>query len=520
MNGTSTEDQDRPVVAVANRLPVHHGDNGWELSPGGLVTALRPVMATHPGAWVGWDGGTKGLPPTLPDSGVRLVPIGLSAAQVRNYYHGFANATLWPLLHNAIEKPRFERAWWYAYRDVNALFGERAAASLDEQPDAIAWVHDYQLMLVPQLIRERRGGQPTGFFLHVPWPSPDIFARLPWREQILTGLLGADVVAFHTDEYRANFLRSCARLLRDDDIEVRGDSVVLPDGRAVTTATAPISIDAAEFTQHAIEPETDNDIRLLAEQFRDRTLLLGVDRLDYTKGIIERLLAVEMLLERNPGFRTSLSFLQIAVPSRDDVREYRQLRSTVEQHVGRINGLYTEPGSDVPVHYLYRGLSQQQLAAYYALADALLVTPLIDGMNLVCKEYVTVQNARGGSGVLLLSEFTGAADELPQAVHCNPFDVEGLSYRIEYALGLTADTRRAAIGPMAAHVRDHDVYRWVSDQLAEITKAAAAVSRLPADRAASPCRACGGGAPCPGHWPAAAGRPRARRAPGWRTPRR
>ena len=153
-----------------------------------------------------------------------------------------------------------------------------------------------------------------------------------------------------------------------------------------------------------------------------------------------------MLLERNPGFRTSLSFLQIAVPSRDDVREYRQLRSTVEQHVGRINGLFTEPGSDVPVHYLYRGLSQQQLAAYYALADALLVTPLIDGMNLVCKEYVTVQNARGGSGVLLLSEFTGAADELPQAVHCNPFDVEGLSYRIEYALGLTADTRRAAIG--------------------------------------------------------------------------
>ena len=288
----------------------------------------------------------------------------------------------------------------------------------------------------------------------------------------------------------------------------------------MTTATAPISIDVAEFTRHATEPETDNDIHVLAEQFRDRTLLLGVDRLDYTKGIIERLLAVEMLLERNPGFRTSLSFLQIAVPSRDDVREYRQLRSTVEQHVGRINGLYTEPGSDVPVHYLYRGLSQQQLAAYYALADALLVTPLIDGMNLVCKEYVTVQNARGGSGVLLLSEFTGAADELPQAVHCNPFDVEGLSYRIEYALGLTADTRRAAIGPMAAHVRDHDVYRWVSDQLAEITKAAAAVSRLPADRAASPCRACGGGALCPGHWPAAAGRPRARRAPGWRTPRR
>jgi len=457
------------VVAVANRLPVNHGDKGWELSPGGLVTALRPVMATHPGAWVGWDGGTKGMPATLPDSSVRLLPIGLNAAQVRNYYHGFANATLWPLLHNAIEKPRFERSWWFTYRDVNSVFAERAVAALDEHPDAIAWVHDYQLMLVPQLIRARGGAAPVGFFLHVPWPSPGIFARLPWREQILAGLLGADVVSFHTDEYRGNFLRSCARVLSGSGVEVRGSSVVLPDGRAVATVTAPISIDAAEFARYATDPETTTDIAGLAEQFRARRLLLGVDRLDYTKGIVERLLAVELLLERNPELRTGLTFLQIAVPSRDDVREYRQLRSAVEQHVGRINGRYTEPGSDVPVHYLYRGLDQQQLTAYYALADGLLVTPLIDGMNLVCKEYVIVQQALGGSGALILSEFTGAADELPQAVLCNPFDVEGLSYRIEHALGLPAGARREALATMAEHVRTHDVYRWVSGQLAEIT---------------------------------------------------
>jgi len=452
------------VVAVANRLPVQHGEDGWELSPGGLVTALRPVMATHPGAWVGWDGGTKGMPPTLPDSGVRLLPIGLSATQVRNYYHGFANATMWPLLHNAIEKPRFERSWWYTYRDVNAIFADRALSALDGQPDAIAWVHDYHLMLVPQLIRSRQPDQPIGYFLHVPWPSPDIFARLPWREQILVGLLGADVVAFHTEEYRANFLRSCARQLGGSGIEVRGSSVALPDGRTVATDTAPISIDAEEFAQHA----ADADVEALAEQFSGRTLLLGVDRLDYTKGIVERLLAVEMLLERNPELRTGLAFLQIAVPSRDNVREYRQLRGTVEQHIGRINGLFTEPGSDVPVHYLYRGLSQQQLAAYYAAADALLVTPLIDGMNLVCKEYVTVQEARGGRGVLVLSEFTGAADELSQAVLCNPFDVEGLSYRIEHALRLPEPARRDALKAMAEHVRVHDVHRWVSSQLAEI----------------------------------------------------
>jgi trehalose 6-phosphate synthase len=445
-SGARADSLDLPVVAVANRLPVQQGDNGWELSPGGLVTALRPVMSTHRGAWVGWDGGTRDMPQALPDSSIQLVPIGLSAAQVRGYYHGFANATLWPLLHNAIEKPRLERAWWFAYRDVNAIFADRALAALDEYPDAIAWVHDYQLMLVPQLIRGRRPDQAIGFFLHVPWPSPDIFARLPWREQILTGLLGADVVAFHTDEYRGNFLRSCSRLLADAGIEVRG----------------------AEYSRLASELGTDEEIEALVEQFSGRTVLLGVDRLDYTKGIVERLLAVEMLLERNPDLRSRLVFMQIAVPSRDNVREYRQLRTSVEQLTGRINGVFTEPGGDVPVHYLYRSLSPEQLTAYYALADALLVTPLIDGMNLVCKEYVTVQYAREGSGALVLSEFTGAAVELSQAILCNPFDVEGLSFRIEQALRMTEQERRLALAAMAEHVATHDVHRWVSGQLTEI----------------------------------------------------
>ena len=459
---------DRPVVAVANRLPVQHGERGWELSPGGLVTALRPVMSSHSGAWVGWDGGTKGMPSNLPDSGVRLLPISLSSTQVRNYYYGFSNATLWPLLHYAIEKPRFERAWWHSYRDVNGIFANQALDALEEYPDAMAWVHHYQLMMVPQLIRERRPDQPIGFFLHVPWPSPDIFARLPWREQILTGLLGADVVSFHTEHYRSNFVRAVARLLSGSGIEVRGSTIALPDGRLVETTAAPISIDVADFTKHATEPETSAEVDSLREQFAGRTLLLGVDRLDYTKGIIERLLAVEMMLERNPDLRTSLAFLQVAVPSRDNVREYRQLRASVEQHIGRINGRFTEPGNDVPVHYLYRGLAQQQLAAYYATADALLVTPLIDGMNLVCKEYVTVQEARNSSGLLVLSEFTGAAEELPQAVLCNPFDVEGLSYRVEHALRLPAEVRRTAISDMASYVRKHDVHRWVADQLADI----------------------------------------------------
>jgi len=284
------------------------------------------------------------------------------------------------------------------------------------------------------------------------------------------------VISFHTDEYRHNFLWSVARQLGDSGVEVRGPSVVLPDGRAVTTSTAPISIDAGEFAAFAADPEVKTGIEALTEQFSGRTVVLGVDRLDYTKGIIERLLAVEMLLERNPELRTSLAFLQLAVPSRDDVPEYRQLRSTVERHVGRINGVYTEPGADVPVHYLYRGLSPQQLAAYYAFADALLVTPLIDGMNLVCKEYVTVQQAHGSSGVLVLSEFTGAAVELSEAVPCNPFDVEGLSYRIEQALALPLEARQQAMAAMAEQVRTHDVHDWVSGQL-ELIAARGGASR-------------------------------------------
>jgi trehalose 6-phosphate synthase len=465
---TSASAQQPALVAVANRLPVRHGDDGWELSPGGLVTALRPVMASHHGAWIGWDGGTRGIPATLPGAEMRLLPVRLSAAQLRDYYHGFANATLWPLLHDAIEKPRFERAWWRCYQHVNAIFADQALAALSEHQGALAWIHDYHLMLVPALIRERRPDQPMGFFLHVPWPSPDIFARLPWRQEILLGLLGADVVSFHTERYRENFVQACRRCLGDSGVQVNGAAIKLPSQRMVWTTTAPISIDAAEFSGLATDPATDHDIEALNEQFPGRTLLLGVDRLDYTKGIIERLLAVELLLERRADLRTKLTFVQIAVPSRDDVREYRTLRAAVERHIGRINGQFTEPGADVPVHYLYRGLPPRQLAAYYAFAASLLVTPLIDGMNLVAKEYVTVQQARHGSGSLVLSEFTGAAAELRKAIACNPFDVEGLSQRIEYALGLPAHTRRTALAAMARHVRRHDVHRWVTGQLADI----------------------------------------------------
>src|SRR5262245_20606366 len=471
-----------PVVAIANRLPIRPGDDGWELSPGGLATALRPVMQTRSGAWVGWDGGSKGMPATLPGLRTRLLPISLSASQVRLYYHGFANATLWPLLHDAIEKPRFERSWWRSYQDVNSAFAGAALAALGEYPGAIAWVHDYHLTLVPRLVRERRPDQPIGFFLHIPWPAPEIFARVPWRQEILLGMLGADVVSFHADRYRDNFVRACASLLADVGVQVHGSTIVLPDQRQVSTTTAPISIDTGWYRRLAADAATAAHIAGLTDQFQGRSLLLGVDRLDYTKGIVERLLAVEALLERRQDLRTKVAFLQVAVPSRDNVAEYRSLRAVVEGHIGRINGKFTEPGSDVPVHYLHRSLPPEQLAAYYAVADIMLITPLIDGMNLVAKEYVIVQHARHSTGSMILSEFAGVGAELREAIPCNPFDTEGLSLRIEHALALSQSARRAAITAMARYVTAHDVHRWVARQLGDIAAAARRGARGRMDR--------------------------------------
>jgi trehalose 6-phosphate synthase len=462
----------RPVVAVANRLPVHSGDHGWELSPGGLVTALKPVMSARSGAWVGWDGGSRGTPRHLPELSIELAPVSLTAAQVRDYYHGFANRTLWPLLHNAIEKPVFERSWWAAYGDVNRRFADAATTALDASPDALLWVHDYHLLLVPELVRERRSNQRTGFFLHTPWPSPDIFARIPWRKELLRGLLGADVVSFHTDGYRRNFVRACGRLLVEDGTRVRGNELHLRDGRVVRTSASPISIDVAQFGELARSPETEAEVEQLRRQFHGRTVLLGVDRLDYTKGILERMSAFEDLLERRPDLRESVVLVQVAVPSRDDVKEYRALRGQVEQLAGRINGRFTSPGGDVPVHYLYRSLAPQSLTAYYAVADVMLVTPLIDGMNLVAKEYVAVQVERGTAGVLVLSEFTGAADELRQALLCNPFDGEGLSAKVEQALSMSLTARRRAMAVMGRRVTEHDVHQWVDVQLSTMGGAA------------------------------------------------
>jgi trehalose 6-phosphate synthase len=457
------------LVAVSNRLPVERGRAGWRPTAGGLVSALRPALEARAGAWVGWDGGVSGLPRRVEGLAVELRPLGLDRTTVAGYYHGFSNRTLWPLLHGLVEQSSFERRWWDPYRAANERFAAAALRQVRGRGEALLWVHDYHLLLVPALLRRDAGDNRIGFFLHVPFPAPELFARLPWREQLVDGLLGADVVGFHTEEYRDNFIRTCLRLR--GDVSSDGGRLRLPDGRTVVTAAHPISIDAETLAREARTPAVERSLAALRRQFAGRRVLLGVDRLDYTKGILERLHAIELLLEQRPRLRKRLAVVQIAVPSRGEALEYRQLRRQVEAEVGRINGRFTEPAADIPVHYLFRGVRQERLLAYYRLADVCLVTPLRDGMNLVAKEFVVTQDTADGTGVLVLSEFTGAAEELHEALPCNPYDVEGLARTIDHALTLTPQDGRQRLARMATTVHTDDVFAWAQHQTSTLEQA-------------------------------------------------
>jgi trehalose 6-phosphate synthase len=453
---------DAGLVVVSNRLPVQRSGSTWKASAGGLVTALRPVVARRRTTWVGWDGGSK-MPETLPGTEARLVPVSLPRDVARGYYDGFANATLWPLMHNLVGTPEYDYRTWAAYQKANEAIAEATVKATRKPKTDLVWVHDYHLMLVPAMLREA-GVEHARFFLHIPWPAPELFSRLPWRADLLRGLLGAEVLSFHTELYRKNFARSCGRLL--DDVTVRGKDIELADGRVVRTIANPISIDVDEFTDDVDDPEVTRSLDKLGRQFEGRYLMLGVDRLDYTKGILRRLQAFELLLERRSDLRGKVSLVQIAVPSREDVRQYQELREQVELTIGRINGRFTEPGEDVPVHYFHRGVPREALLAYYQLADQMLVTPVEDGMNLVAKEYVVVTHAGGHrDGALVLSEFTGAATEMREAFMCNPFDIEGTSRVMEQVMETDGKDRRRRVQQMARRVRRFDIHRWAAAEL-------------------------------------------------------
>ncbi len=482
-------------VVAACRLPVDRvdgpgGGTEWRPSPGGLVSALEPVMRRAGGAWVGWPGGSGEAPASFDVSGLHLVGVGLSAEEIGDYYEGFCNATLWPLYHDVIVPPEFRRPWWDAYVRVNRRFARAAAEQA--AAGATVWVNDYQLQLVPQMLREQRSDLRIGVFIHIPFPGYEIFAQLPWRRQIVAGLLGADLIGFQRDSDATNFRRACRRaaglatsgsLVRVPAEEhVPGDQAAagLAAGtrrnrpprasRQVRTAAFPVSIDSAGFAEIA----SRTDVRERADGFRQAlgepdVVLLGIDRLDYTKGILHRLTAYGELLSegRFGSLRTAL--VLVASPSRERVEHYRLLREEVEGAVSRINGEHAELGSP-PIHYLHQTYPADEMAAMYLAADVMLVTSLRDGMNLVAKEYVACRD--DDTGALVLSEFTGAADELSGAFLVNPHDIDGMKDVIVRAATVPPAEARRRMRAMRRRVREFDVSHWAASFLGALQRTA------------------------------------------------
>ncbi|OCB59591.1 trehalose-6-phosphate synthase [Mycobacterium vulneris] len=464
-------------VVVANRLPIDmerlpDGSTTWKRSPGGLVTALEPLLRKRRGAWIGWAGIPDGGEEPIIEEDLQLFPVELSAQDVADYYEGFSNATLWPLYHDLIVKPVYHRKWWDAYVDVNRRFAEATARAA--APNATVWIQDYQLQLVPKMLRMLRPDLTIGFFLHIPFPPVELFMQMPWRSEIVEGLLGADLVGFHLAGGAQNFLVLARRLVGANttraSIGVRSRFGEISYGfRTVKVGAFPISIDSADLDAKARNRAIRQRARQLrAELGNPRKILLGVDRLDYTKGIDVRLRAFSELLEEQRVKRDDTVLVQLATPSRERVESYKVMREDIERQVGHINGEFGEVGHPV-VHYVHRPVPRDELIAFFVAADVMLVTPLRDGMNLVAKEYVACRSDLGGA--LVLSEFTGAAAELRQAYLINPHHLEGVKDAIEAALEQSPEEGRRRMRALRRQVLAHDVDRWARAFLAALGSA-------------------------------------------------
>jgi trehalose 6-phosphate synthase len=469
------------LVVVANRLPLDEssldGPGEWRRSPGGLAAALHAILEQTPATWVGWSGGV-GPAPDLPDVGtLRIRPVGLSDAELRGYYDGFASSTLWPLYHDAVEPPVFDRGWWETYHTVNQRFAE-AAAEVAE-PGGAVWVQDYHLQLVPAMLRQLRPDLLIGFFLHVPFPPPELFVQLPRRTDLLRGMLGADLVGFQRPQAAHNVAQLAARLL---GATVTADDQIELDGRRVRTGAFPVSIDVDEMQALARRP----DVLVRARELRGalgspHRVMLAVDRLDHTKGIEHRLTAYDELLRDGRIKVRDTVLVQVAVPSRERLARYRGLRDRIEGEVGRINGEFGRVG-ETAVHYLSQSFGRAELAALYRTADVMVVTPLRDGMNLVAKEYVAART--DGSGALVLSEFAGAADELTGAFLVNPHDVDGLKATLLRALHADPADLADRMAAMRSYLRKHDIIAWARAYLRALDGTGDLAARVPAPRAA------------------------------------
>ncbi len=447
---------------VSHRAPVEVdlavGGRRYRRTIGGLASALDDALRARGGVWVAWAGHNvpELLRPGATGLGYPIRCAQLSPDEIEHFYGGFANQVLWPLCHIFPEHCRFDRAYWSAYRDANAHY----AALVEEEARAgdLVWVNDFHLCLVPAALRQGGSGLRVGMFWHIPFPPSSVFGICPWREELLRGMLGADLIAFQTDADTENFL-GCVRAFLG--LEAAGDvrRRIRVDDREVELATLGVGVDVERLSADASSEAALAEARTLRETLGTESVMLAVDRLDYTKGIIERLQGFERFLASNPDWRGRVSLVQITAPSRFRVPQYRAMKQTIDETVGRIVGRFTANGRS-PLIYLYTAFDHEQLAAYYRAADVALVTPLRDGMNLVAKEYVAAQ--AGADGVLVLSEFAGAARELKESVVVNPYEPDAIAHGITTALSLPVEERRARMAALLERVRTHDVHWWTS----------------------------------------------------------
>lgn len=460
------------IAIVSNRLPLTitakpNNNHGWDIKPsvGGLVTALGPVLRDRGGLWIGWPGTSehpeidKLLTDLGSEWGYTLKPVILNPDEISQYYYGFANEILWPLLHDLQSRCNFESSYWSTYKSVNDKFAQIIAESVGK--DDYIWVHDYHLMLIAKRLRDLGVGNQVGFFLHTPFPPMDIFSKLPWRSQIISALLYYDSIGFQTRRDRNNFIHCVEAMTRKIFANGRKQISSIATAPWGTKAViCPISIDFQEFGKLASDSVVVELSSGLRQEMGVSQILLGVDRLDYTKGIPQRLRAYKYALEHFRDLRGNVSLIQIVVPSREDIAEYRQLKSEIEGLVSEINGGYSNPGW-VPIHYIYRSYQRPELVAFYKAADMALVTPLKDGMNLIAKEYCAANTSN--DGVLILSEFAGAANQLrSDALLVNPYDVEGIAHAIYKAYCMPPDERRSRMRRLRKNVAKRDIYWWVN----------------------------------------------------------
>jgi alpha,alpha-trehalose-phosphate synthase [UDP-forming] len=458
------------LIVLSNRLPFvleRQDGNRWGLKPGsgGLVTALHPVLRDRGGIWIGWSGVTEEVPGSeaifreaAREAGYSLEPVALTQEEVDKYYHGYSNESLWPLFHDLQTRCEFDPEYWHAYVKVNRKFAE--ALATDCHPDDFVWVHDYQLVDVAHHVRELGCSANLAFFLHIPFPAPDIFMKLPERHAVLSSLLAYDLIGFQTLRDRRNFIQCTRTLMKTVHVRSEGHLHVLRvDDREIRVGNFPIGIDAASFASRAASLEVEERLHAIRSRFEGRHIVLGLDRLDYTKGIPERLRAFDNLLRRFPEVHRRIHLFQVVVPSRVEIPKYDELKVEIERLVGEINGRYAHVDW-MPVHYFFRSLTQTELLAFYRAADIALITPLKDGMNLVAKEYCA--SNLDENSVLILSQFAGAAAQLGRgALVVNPYDVEQTADAIYNAYRMAPGERRYRMRRLRRNVQAQDIFWWV-----------------------------------------------------------